>query len=341
LPDLVPLLPVRGQIAPVFVDRFQVKGRLLYRFDAVLENEGGALDMFRDPATGDVMQAIWAGGFPDSEPVDPNVAPSGPKVAIEDRSAMGALFRYDADEGHGHWHLASAAAYELLVPGATARLSAKVGFCLSDSYGPLAYFPYGWFGPSGANTFCAPGDPTSGFVRMGISAGSGDYYASQVADQWIDVTGLTPGAYKLRAVANPAGVIDESNANNNVVEQVRTIPGTSAATVSVIVAGRSARIRLAGAIVAPEIPGRRNATCAPSQADPVCYVSASRRGPLQFQLRRRPAHGTVVISARHGLRATAVYRPNQGYRGDDTFTYTVTDIRGLTSLPASVRVRVR
>lgn len=47
-PHLVPLLPATasaGQRAPVFVDALQRPGHLLYRFDSVIHNEGGALDM--------------------------------------------------------------------------------------------------------------------------------------------------------------------------------------------------------------------------------------------------------------------------------------------------------
>src|SRR5439155_17641769 len=131
-PDLVPLLPTAvssGQVAPVFVDAYQVPGRLLYRFDSVLQNDGGTLDLFRDPTTGHALQAIWPGGRPPAQP-DPNVMPTEPAATIEDRAASGASFSYDTAAGHDHWHFAAAARYELLVPGATARVAAKVGFCM-------------------------------------------------------------------------------------------------------------------------------------------------------------------------------------------------------------------
>ena len=48
-------------MAPVFVDAFEEPGQLLYRFDAVIANQGGTLDLFRG-AGGGVRQAVWPGG---------------------------------------------------------------------------------------------------------------------------------------------------------------------------------------------------------------------------------------------------------------------------------------
>jgi hypothetical protein len=59
---------------------------------------------------------------------------------------------------------------------------------------------------------------------MGISPGKADWYPSQVADQWIDVTGLAPGDYTRTGSVNPFGYIDESNISNNTISQTRTIP---------------------------------------------------------------------------------------------------------------------
>ena len=153
-----------------------------------MQRRAHTLDLFRDPTTGHVLQAIWPGGRPPAQP-DPNVTPTEPAATIEDRAASGASFSYDAAPGHDHWHFAAAARYELLVPGATARVAAKVGFCMSDTYGAPVYFEYGYRG-QGPQTFCAPGHPSAAFVRMGISPGVGDYYWAQLGDQWIDATGL-------------------------------------------------------------------------------------------------------------------------------------------------------
>ena len=135
-PDLVirlPAAPTGAQVAPVFVDAFEEPGRLLYRFDAVIANQGGTLDLFRDPGSGGVRQAVWPGGEPSSAP-KPDEIPSGATVA--DRSGSGAGFVYAYEKTHQHWHFSSAARYELQPAGGPARAAEKVGFCLFDSYGP-------------------------------------------------------------------------------------------------------------------------------------------------------------------------------------------------------------
>ena len=60
-PDLVIQLPGEPSgsvVAPVFVDAYEEPGHLLYRFDAVIANQGGTLDLFRG-ATGGVEQAVY------------------------------------------------------------------------------------------------------------------------------------------------------------------------------------------------------------------------------------------------------------------------------------------
>ena len=52
---------------------------------------------------------------------------------------------------------------------------------------------------------------SDGFVRMGLSPGAADRYASQREFQYVDVTGLAPGAYRLRGIANPDGHVLEDD----------------------------------------------------------------------------------------------------------------------------------
>src|SRR5688500_17795796 len=69
-PDLriaLPSVPYAGQVAPVYVDAYERPGRLLYRFDAVIQNTGGVLDVFGGRT--EVRQKIWPGGEPTSPPV--------------------------------------------------------------------------------------------------------------------------------------------------------------------------------------------------------------------------------------------------------------------------------
>jgi hypothetical protein len=340
-PDLVPEIrqtPYSGQVAPIFVDAYEEPGRLLYRFDSILNNQGGALDIFRDSSTGAAKQAVWDGGTP-SETPDPNQAPTSADATTLDSDAS---FDYVYEKTHHHWHFFSAARYALELPDGTVRTSEKVGFCLFDSFttdgGSDDYFPANYKG-SGQQTWCAPGYPNGGFVRMGLSPGGADRYTSQTGFQWVDIDGLRPGNYVLRATANPDGTIAESDTSNNTISKERIIPGVLAADRAV---GRSGdgpvSIPLSGDIVAPEIPARRSAQCTPSRLSMACYVTASASGPLKFRIASGPANGSAEVTGASGLEGTAVYRPAAGYRGVDSFTYTATDARGLESAPATVSI---
>jgi len=343
-PDLLLELrqdPYPSQVAPVYVDAFEEPGRLLYRFDAILRNRGGTLDLYRDAATGSAMQAVWAGGEP-SEAPDPNRPPSSPDATVTDLGPRGASFAYVFEKTHNHWHFFREAAYALEGPDGTRRASDKIGFCLFDSFGDAGggslYFAPGYTG-SGSQTWCGFGHPDGDFVRMGLSPGAASRYASQREFQWIDIAGLRPGVYTLRATANPDGSIVESDSLNNQVAESRPIPGVLAADVAVSRSDASPlTIGLSGEVVAPHVPARRGADCEPSAGSADCYVWAAPEGPLRFRIARPPGHGTATVSDSDGARATAVYTPAPGYSGPDSFEYTATDARGLESPPARVEI---
>ena len=340
-PDLVLMLPDRprsDQVAPVYVDAYEKSGSLLYRFDAVILNRGGTLDLSGDTGDDHGTQALWPGGDPGSLP-DPN-RPPGSDATLVRIGSGGRTFVYGGD-GHAHWHFVRAARYELAVPGAPARVSAKVGFCMFDTWPPPQYFERGYEG-SGPSTWCQPGRPGADFVRMGISPGAGDLYRSQLPRQWVDVAGLPPGSYTLRGVANPAGVIEESTLANNAAAVVRTIPGTVAAPAEhVAPKDEASMVVLSGKIVGADIPARKSGSCKPKRSSWDCYVVADERGPLSFRFETPPAHGTVDIVRVEGRVAEARYTPDPGYVGPDSFTYTVRDVRKLTSAPATVTIEVR
>ncbi len=345
-PDLVPELrsaPYQGQVAPVYVDAYEQPGELLYRFDAIIRNRGGTLDLFRDPDTGSAMQAVWRGGEP-SEAPDPNRQPSSSDAALIDIGARGARFGYVFERTHDHWHFFTAGRYLLELPGGSERVSEKVGFCLFDGFGGEASGR--WFRPdytgSGTQTWCGFGHPQGAFVRMGLSSEAADRYASQREFQWIDISGLRPGRYTVLAQVNPYGHIEEAEDTNNVVRESRLIPGVVAAEV---LQERSrdegVTVELSASVVAPEIPARKSASCEPTAASGDCYVSASPSGPLTFRIDQQPTHGSVSLTNQRETTATARYDPAPGYAGEDSFTYTATDGRGLTSPPARVRMVLR
>ena len=330
-PDLViqlPGEPSASSVAPVFVDAYEEPGRLLYRFDAVIANQGGTLDLFRGP-TGGVEQAVYPGGEPPVAP-KPDVTPTGDDVV--DRSSSGATFAYAYEKTHQHWHFSSAARYSV-VAGGTTRVSDKVGFCMFDSFGPAQWFAASVRGTNG-ETWCGANDPTASTVRMGLSPGGADIYTAQLERQWVDITGLDPGRVVVRGEANPLHCVLESNSANNDSQVTREIPGVRVADVS-----GGASVQLSGTVVAPQVPARRNGGCVPGAGSKSCYVWASAAGPLRFDVVREPAHGTVGLApGADGLHAAASYTPQAGYSGPDSFAYVATDARGLVSKPATAYV---
>jgi hypothetical protein len=332
-PDLLislPSVPYSQQVAPVYVDGFERPGRLLYRFDSLIQNQGGALDLYG--GADEVLQRIWPGGDPSTAPV-PDAAPPGQG---DDRFDDGARFRYVEEDTHEHWHFFSAAGYEILVPGEASRVSEKIGFCLYDSFGTPGgetwWFPWEAPGPA---TWCRFSEPSSSFVRMGLSRGATDRYSSQREFQYVDVTGLVPGEYVLRAEANPDGHIAEADVTDNVLEELRTIPGVRAAAVAAGgTPGTQLSATLGAEVVAPDVPARRSGSCRPSTSSRSCYVWPEDE-PVTFSIGSPPAHGTATLD---GSRLT--YTPAEGFAGVDRLTYTATDARGLVSAPATVELTV-
>ena len=107
---------------------------------------------------------------------------------------------------HGHYHLKGFASYELLNLSGTAVLAGrKQAFCLEDFTKVVA--------TAGAAKY------TCG--NQGISAGWSDVYGSYLDCQWLDVTGIAPGNYRLRVTVNAtpgfSPKLTESDYTNNTV----------------------------------------------------------------------------------------------------------------------------
>ncbi len=97
-------------------------------------------------------------------------------------SAYSPIFHWDAC--HGHWHYTDYAEYLLadslnnFIP-----IGYKNGFCVEDYS-------------------CTTGFPKFGCVLMGITTGCSDEYLSGLPCQWIDITNVADGNYKLIVRAN-------------------------------------------------------------------------------------------------------------------------------------------
>ena len=118
-------------------------------------------------------------------------------------------------DGHNHWHIRDLESAQLirLDNGVKVGTSAKRGFCFWDNVAFRTSLPGAspnWlYGPAGCGT------TTSTQVDMGLSVGWGDVYPSSLPDQNIDITGLTPGRYRLQVTADTSGQFLESNDTDN------------------------------------------------------------------------------------------------------------------------------
>lgn len=103
---------------------------------------------------------------------------------------------------HAHFHLGSVMSYELIATdGSVAATGRKQGFCLMDSSRVSG---------SEAGQFDCE--------NQGISPGWEDVYDRALDCQWIDITGVAPGEYRLRLTANPDFIFEESDFTNNRAE---------------------------------------------------------------------------------------------------------------------------
>ena len=53
---------------------------------------------------------------------------------LRNLTVKGAFEVYSPVLGHQHWHYDTAALYDILVPGGPTRRTAKIGFCMYDTY---------------------------------------------------------------------------------------------------------------------------------------------------------------------------------------------------------------
>ena len=132
----------------------------------------------------------------------------------ESPTAAGMIF--DTGDSHGHWHVRDLEHYDLLRldNGAKVGTSDKSGFCFfdTDSYAPqLAGAPAG---PRYSYTSCGHADSLD--VSMGLSVGWGDKYPWNFTGQYIDITSVDNGKYRLLATADQGGLFAEADETNNV-----------------------------------------------------------------------------------------------------------------------------
>lgn len=182
------------------IDTSTVPGRKLLRYTAVIVNAGtGPFEVHGDRADTSAAMTVTQ--------------------RIYDSSATGhhdiatAATMFYAGDGHNHWHLRDLETGELIRPdnGVKVGTLAKHGFCFYDNVAwrlSLTGAPQSPF-----YTNC--GNASSLHIVPGLSIGWGDKYPWSIAFQYIDITGLANGRYRLQTGASTSLGFQESNLSNN------------------------------------------------------------------------------------------------------------------------------
>jgi uncharacterized repeat protein (TIGR01451 family) len=193
LPDLVilPLTDIRIENSG---------GRRLLRFTTVIANQGaGAFEVRGRRATTaeaemNTIQRIFSdtGGY---------------------RDAATPAKMFWAGDGHNHWHVRDLETTVLLriSDGIQVGAIAKRGYCFYDNYRFRLTLP----GAPQSPRYTGCGTQSALAVTMGLSVGWGDEYPYYLAYQYVDITGLVDGRYRLITVADASNWFPESNENNN------------------------------------------------------------------------------------------------------------------------------
>lgn len=129
----------------------------------------------------------------------------------ERRMAARLLFGGD---GHDHWHVVGAEAHQLeTMDGQIVGGLVKSGFCYFDNVDYRTTLPGAPAAATHSATEC--GTRFDRDIAMGLSVGWGDEYQWYLLDQTIEITGVPDGRYRLRAIADPADHVVESDETNN------------------------------------------------------------------------------------------------------------------------------
>jgi hypothetical protein len=179
----------------------EASGRVFLRFSATLVNVGeGPL----------IVAAHRSFPFGDDWTVVQRVTDAAGGHSERD---MGARLIFGGD-GHDHWHVVGAEAHQLeTLDGEIVGGLVKSGFCFFDNVDYRSTLPGA--PPAAEYTALGCGTRFDRDVAMGISVGWGDEYQWYLLDQTIEITGVSDGRYRLRAIADPADQVQESDETNN------------------------------------------------------------------------------------------------------------------------------
>ena len=124
-------------------------------------------------------------------------------------------------ECHGHFHFDEYAEYNLynLDSNEPLPISAKAGFAVID---------IGVYDPAIATNGCVGYNSRN----QGITAGCQDTYSRNLQCQWVDITDLEDGTYRLSVITNPNQIIRELDYSNNAATIQVEISGNQVSVVN-------------------------------------------------------------------------------------------------------------
>jgi hypothetical protein len=135
------------------------------------------------------------------------------------------VMRY-AGDGHNHWHVQKIETYEIFAgdAGQTLQHGVKRGYCFFDNVAHDLGLPGAPQHRIYAESGC--GISSSLTTRVGLSVGWGDLYPWNFVQQWIDVTSLPAGDYRLCVTADLGDrYLETVDTNNNVWQDIHLTSG--------------------------------------------------------------------------------------------------------------------
>jgi hypothetical protein len=309
MPDLVADAPGASRQPEIYNDGGTQ--RLLLRMDGFVHNQGsGPLEIRGSSPTGSFMSTVL-------QRVSDSDTPGG----FVDRPSAARLW-FETADSHNHWHLMNAMRYSLWSADRAVEVAPaqKAGFCLVDSQKVDAHGPATDHYTVPGNNFCGQGQPTRPEIVMGVSPGWRDIYNARLPFQWVDISDTAPGAYWLRADADPDGVVQESDEVN--VPAFATAPS--------IVNGY-----LAQPVDVGTVPGGRST---PIDLRALRYDDGYPGGPgaAQYSIVSGPSSGSLDRPAGAWFSGSRVnYTPAPGQSGPVSFTFAVRD--STSAFPRSPR----
>ncbi len=122
-------------------------------------------------------------------------------LAIGTYNLNNPLWEWDQCHDHAHFeHYAEYNLYDLSTGRSLAGRGSKTGFCVLDLAGYIK-----------PESECA----TYTCADQGITAGCSDLYDAELPCQWMDITGVPPGRYRLDVTTNPTSFFEELDFENN------------------------------------------------------------------------------------------------------------------------------